>query len=270
MTSPTLAASIRKPRRRKAGLSSTDVEAVMGDDTTRGGVHRLSLYSREDPFTRVPNLSVRDSRLDLKARGLLLIMLSKPDGWRFSEARLAADAGVGRDALRTAMGTLIDAGYVVRYREGSPPVSRTVVYDVPPEHRGASYDLTPAGDADVPAEAPKSPSPAPKEPEGAVDPDDGFEGFWAAYPRHRRTRQRGGGGSRAESERLWKRMTSDEREEAVAAAARYAAYVRQPDAEFPAHAVTWLRQRRWEDWHEAVRGDTPDGPDRRDGLRGVM
>ena len=97
-------------------------------------VHRLRKYNTEDPFTRVPNAAVNDPNLDLKARGLLLLMLSKPDGWTFRERNLAQSAGVGRDQLRAAMKTLIDAGYVVRTREaedGKPPVVVTSVYDSP-------------------------------------------------------------------------------------------------------------------------------------------
>ena len=95
-------------------------------------VQRLGKYQSEDPFTRVPNAAVRDDRLDLKARGLLLLMLSKPDDWRFTEANLARDAGVGRDQLRTAIASLIDAGYVHRWwhTEGDRPIHRTSVSDV--------------------------------------------------------------------------------------------------------------------------------------------
>ena len=97
-------------------------------------VHRLAKYQTDDPFTRVPNTAVNDERLDLKARGLLLLMLSKPDGWVFRERHLASISGVGRDQLRAAMQTLIEAGYVVRTKEasdGKPPVTVTRVYDVP-------------------------------------------------------------------------------------------------------------------------------------------
>jgi hypothetical protein len=97
-------------------------------------VHRLAKYQTDDPFTRVPNTAVNDERLDLKARGLLLLMLSKPDGWVFRERHLASISGVGRDQLRAAMQTLIDAGYVVRTKEaadGKPPVCVTRVYDMP-------------------------------------------------------------------------------------------------------------------------------------------
>jgi len=97
-------------------------------------VHRLRKYNTADPFTRVPNAAVNDDRLDLKARGLLLLMLSKPDGWTFRERNLAQSAGVGRDQLRAAMKTLMDCGYVVRKHEaqdGKPPVVVTEVYDSP-------------------------------------------------------------------------------------------------------------------------------------------
>ena len=95
-------------------------------------VHRLAKYQTDDPFTRVPNSAVNDERLDLKARGLLLIMLSKPNGWTFRERQLAETAGVGRDQVNTAMRRLIEAGYVRRYREavdGKPPIIVTEVFD---------------------------------------------------------------------------------------------------------------------------------------------
>jgi hypothetical protein len=97
-------------------------------------VHRLAKYRTDDPFTRVPNTAIADPNLDLKARGLLLLMLSKPDGWIFRERNLADSAGVGRDQLRAAMQTLISAGYVVRTFEsvdGKPPICITKVFDRP-------------------------------------------------------------------------------------------------------------------------------------------
>lgn len=97
-------------------------------------VHRLALYRADDPYTRVPNTAVRDDRLDLKARGLLLLMLSKPDGWRFNERNLAKEAGVSRDQVRGSLQRLQEAGYVERGWEAGPdgkPQHVTRVYDVP-------------------------------------------------------------------------------------------------------------------------------------------
>jgi len=95
-------------------------------------VHRLAKYQTDDPFTRVPNDAIEDERLDLRSRGLLVFMLSKPDGWTFRERSLAKQAGVGRDQVRSAMQKLIEAGYVRRRweaREEGPPAMVTEVYD---------------------------------------------------------------------------------------------------------------------------------------------
>lgn len=102
-------------------------------------VNRLAKYQTADPFTRIPNTAIHDSALDLKALGLLTFMLSKPDGWRFTERNLADQVGVGRGQLRTAMGSLIDAGYVTRHREhdGDRPITVTKVYDVSQSSQGS-------------------------------------------------------------------------------------------------------------------------------------
>lgn len=95
-------------------------------------VHRLSLYRSDDPFTRVPNVTINDQQLDLKARGLLVFMLSKPDGWTFRERALAEQTGVSREQIRTALARLTDAGYVRRVRrivDGKPRLE-THVFDV--------------------------------------------------------------------------------------------------------------------------------------------
>ena len=95
-------------------------------------VHRLSLYRSDDPYTRVPNITINDKRLDLKARGLLVFMLSKPDGWTFRERTLADHCGVSRAQIRTALQTLITFGYVNRVVTvvDGVPRTETQVYDV--------------------------------------------------------------------------------------------------------------------------------------------
>lgn len=108
-------------------------------------ISRLAHYRADDPYTRVPNSTVRDVRLDLKARGLLLVMLSKPDGWRFTERNLATEVGVSRDQIRTAMDRLVEAGYVLRARivVDGRPVYETRVFDVAPELRDEGRESRP-------------------------------------------------------------------------------------------------------------------------------
>lgn len=95
-------------------------------------VHRLAKYQTDDPFTRVPNTAI-DGTLSLKALGLLVFMLSKPDGWRFTERGLLSQLQEGRHALASAMQELITAGYVRRRADEDGNLRRMVteVYDRP-------------------------------------------------------------------------------------------------------------------------------------------
>lgn len=113
-------------------------------------VHRLAKYQQDDPFVRVPQTAVNDKGLGLKALGLLVFMLSKPDGWRFRERALATQLAVSRQQIRTAIQVLIELGYVERHTvvEDGVPVIETRVYDIA---RGAQQGtLLDAGTPSVP------------------------------------------------------------------------------------------------------------------------
>ena len=66
----------------------------------------------EGHFTQVPNSWVRDVRLSRRARGLLVELMSHRAGWHISLGSLQKAGPEGRDALRTAIGELKDAGYL--------------------------------------------------------------------------------------------------------------------------------------------------------------
>jgi len=88
--------------------------------------------------------------------------------------------------------------------------------------------------------------------------DNGFEGFWAAYPRGAAGKP-GGDGPKKTAQRAWRRLTADERTAATEAVANYAAHVDSPDGPKAAHATTWLNQERWDQWATPARA-SPDGP----------
>ncbi|BAL87279.1 hypothetical protein AMIS_20590 [Actinoplanes missouriensis 431] len=94
----------------------------------------------DEGWVPVANAAARDHRLSWRARGLLLELLSYPDGWETSvdklvaQARREGSASEGRLAMRTAMKELADLGYVT-YRRGHDEHGRwtteMVVSDVP-------------------------------------------------------------------------------------------------------------------------------------------
>ncbi len=70
----------------------------------------------EKPFTILDNAALRDSKLSLKARGLLCTCMSLPPDWSFSIRGLASLCREGRDAIATALNELEAAGYLRRNR----------------------------------------------------------------------------------------------------------------------------------------------------------
>ena len=71
-------------------------------------------HAFDDHFTQIPNAWLRDSRITLGAKGLLAQLLSHAPGWRISQESLAHANGVGRDAIRTVINELLEAGYLNR------------------------------------------------------------------------------------------------------------------------------------------------------------
>ncbi len=93
------------------------------------GEARIRKVRHPDRFVRVVQRTVDDSGLSFRALGVLVHLLARPDDWRVSADRLAADRSEGRDAVRAAMAELEAAGYVRRVRErGDKGQMRTIVY----------------------------------------------------------------------------------------------------------------------------------------------
>lgn len=64
-------------------------------------------------FTVMSNHHLRDSRLSLKAKGLLSLILSLPDDWKHSLGGYVSMCSEGERAVRSALGELKECGYVV-------------------------------------------------------------------------------------------------------------------------------------------------------------
>ena len=65
-------------------------------------------------YTVMANHHLRDERLSLKSKGLLSLILSLPDDWRISIEGMTQFSSDGKDAIRSAIQELTDAGYITR------------------------------------------------------------------------------------------------------------------------------------------------------------
>ena len=67
-------------------------------------------------YVTICNKALRDKNLSLKAKGLYAVITSLPDGWDYTVAGLTAILKESRDAVRTAIIELEEAGYIKRGR----------------------------------------------------------------------------------------------------------------------------------------------------------
>lgn len=75
---------------------------------------------RTKGYTTIPNSTLCDDRLSYRARGVLAFLLAKPDDWETRTTDLPGardEPREGRDAVRTALRELREAGYMTQERE---------------------------------------------------------------------------------------------------------------------------------------------------------
>mgnify|MGYP000870399572 CR=1 FL=1 len=86
-------------------------------------------------YTVMSNHHLRNRTLSLKAKGLLSQMLSLPEDWDYTLAGLASINKESKDAIRTAVRELEEAGYVVRRQttdaRGKFSVNEYIIHECP-------------------------------------------------------------------------------------------------------------------------------------------
>lgn len=90
-------------------------------------------------YTVVDNTFIRDMNLSMKAKGLMLLMLSLPPEWDYSVAGLAAICKEGMTAIRGALKELEEAGYLCRERRNSEKgyfVYEYILTEIPQPYNG--------------------------------------------------------------------------------------------------------------------------------------
>lgn len=115
-------------------------------------------------YVVIANVTARDARLSFRARGLLVMLLSMPGDWAISAASLAEDNPEGRDAIRTALRELRDAGYAKYVKERDERMrwrTRIEIFDTP--------------QAEFSQVAPETDSQAPEEVNPQVAPETDFQ-----------------------------------------------------------------------------------------------
>lgn len=238
-------------------------------------------------YTVLQNDMILDKRLSLKTKGLMAVILSRPDGWEFSVSGLAAFCNCGKDTIRGALKELETAGYLARQQlHGENGTFGGNVYVIQESSVHPQDEDVPLSDYPTTADAPLSGKPSTEKPssgnptqrnkdlkkEGLKEPPispkgekrvkrvprwkpEAFERWWDYYRRH------GRGENRAGAIKAWDKLQPDD----ALIRTMGLALMRQAKSDnwqrrigIP-YGSTWLNNRRWED--DVSRGAEPDEDD---------
>lgn len=69
---------------------------------------------RESPFVQIDKELVNDSHISAKAKGIMMYLLSKPDGWKIYEKDIVNHMKDGKDSISSGIKELVERGYIHR------------------------------------------------------------------------------------------------------------------------------------------------------------
>ena len=118
---------------------------------------------RTRDYTVMSNHHLKNPDLSLKAKGLLSMMLSFPDGWNYSERGLASICKEGVDAIHSAIKELESTGYMERHqlrgKGGRIVDTEYVIYEKP-----HTPDMAPPDTENPDMDSPDAAAPEPENP----------------------------------------------------------------------------------------------------------
>jgi hypothetical protein len=245
------------------------------------------LRTKHAPYTTVSNEVIRNEKISIEARGMLVMLLSFSDGWKFNAKHIMAKACVGRDKFQRIMAELKEAGHLkmvpVRGDDGRMQGHDWHVFSEPAEcddnrmqenplfgkpgpirknnreeEKIEESPLPPKGDGDLFS--------AKSETESLGETvEDLFEEWWRIYPNREGANPKKSAAAKFKSalkKVSWPKLR--------AATERYARSRKGEDARFTPMAATWLNQERWEDFAPSKSvGDGPFTFDPKEPFRGI-
>ena len=89
-------------------------------------------------YTKIDNRYLEDKNISLKAKGLLTLMLSLPDSWKFNINGLCLLCKESKDAVRTVIKELKENHYIETERmfgENGRFYYEYYIYEIPGDHK---------------------------------------------------------------------------------------------------------------------------------------
>ena len=226
---------------------------------------QISVRKRRGNFTIISNTAINDERLSLAAKGFLLYIVSRPDGWVFHPKHLMKVCHIGKDKYYGIVRQLKSNGYLnveqIKGADGKYCGTNWEILDNPcAENPDAAEPVSGKPDQLVKINTLKSTEPILEDGSDSFDYlranedeiekfseskpekiDAHFEELWRILPRRR---------DRRESMRLFKKAVASgvDPELIKRAARKYATETKSTRIQYVATSANWLDQRRWEDY----------------------
>jgi hypothetical protein len=194
-------------------------------------------HTFDDHFTQIPNDWVRDSRLSLKAIGLLTQLMSHRPGWNMSISSLARFNKTGVDTIKSAVKELELLGYLNRSDKQEHNEDGTF----------ADYVWTTADPFQNPATAlsvhakQNTKKNILKEEQVKKNKQEnkeiGFDKFWELYPKKI---------AKADALKAWKNATKKKTADELLALTKAYAEGKLPDTTYIPYPASWLNKGLYE------------------------
>ena len=194
-------------------------------------------HSFDDHFTQIPNDWVRDSRLTLKAIGLLTQLMSHRPGWNMSISSLARFNKTGVDTIKSAVKELELYGYLKRSEKQEHNEDGTFadyVWTTADPFQNPDTVKPASGKQDTKNTITKEQQPIKNKQENT---DTGFDKFWEIYPKKI---------AKADALKAWNKAIKTKTADELLKWTKAYAESKLPDITYIPYPASWLNKGLYE------------------------
>jgi hypothetical protein len=194
-------------------------------------------HAFDDHFTQIPNDWVRDSRLSLKAIGLLTQLMSHRPGWNMSISSLARFNKTGVDTIKSAVKELELLGYLNRSDKQEHNEDGTFadyVWTTADPFQNPATALSVHAKQDTKKNILKEEQVKKNKQENT---EIGFDKFWELYPKKI---------AKADALKAWKSATKKKTADELLALTKAYSEGKLPDTTYIPYPASWLNKGLYE------------------------
>jgi len=194
-------------------------------------------HTFDDHFTQIPNDWVRDSRLTLKAIGLLTQLMSHRPGWNMSVSSLARFNKTGVDTIKSAVKELELYGYLTRsdkQEHNDDGTFADFVWTTADPFQNPDTVKPVNGKQDTKNTITKEQQPIKNKQENT---DTGFDKFWELYPKRI---------AKADALKAWNKAIKKKTADELIALTKAYSESKLPDMTYIPYPASWLNKGLYE------------------------